>query len=385
MSTKPATTPKEETAAVEDISSPAVLGFYESASIIVNKVIKEVMAKCVDGANILEICNFGDAMIEAEVKLIYTKRKGLERGVAFPTSISVNNCVGHFSPALGDTRTLKNADVVKIDLGVHFDGYMSLGAHTIIIGANQATPVTGKVADAVCAAHYALEAAMRMVKPGQKPSQVTEVITKICESYDVQAVQGILSHDLKRYLLDGEKVIFNKVPAGQHMKDAAFEEYEVYCLDVVISTAQGKVRELNDRCTIYRRDQNQNYNLKLKSSRDFIQEVNQRFPALPFTTRSFADQNKVKLALSECVEHQLLSTFPILYEREGETVVQFKTTILVLPSGNTKLTCTDLPLPFVSSVHSIQDESVKEVLARTLKNPKVKKAAAVAAPTPMEM
>lgn len=42
-----------------------------------------------------------------------TKKK-IERGVAFPTCISVNNTVCHFSPLASDETVLEENDVVKM-------------------------------------------------------------------------------------------------------------------------------------------------------------------------------------------------------------------------------------------------------------------------------
>jgi methionyl aminopeptidase len=36
------------------------------------------------------------------------------------------------------------------------------------------------------------------------------LIAKVCESYGVNAVEGVLSHELKKHLIDGNKVIINK-------------------------------------------------------------------------------------------------------------------------------------------------------------------------------
>ena len=53
-------------------------------------------------------------------------------GIAFPTCISPNHCVGHYSPLVSeDTVEIKEGDIVKIDLGVHVDGYIAVVAHTL--------------------------------------------------------------------------------------------------------------------------------------------------------------------------------------------------------------------------------------------------------------
>ena len=38
----------------------------------------------------------------------------MEKGLAFPTCLSVNNIVGHFSPNSNDETTLKSGDLVKM-------------------------------------------------------------------------------------------------------------------------------------------------------------------------------------------------------------------------------------------------------------------------------
>lgn len=46
---------------------------------------------------------------------VYKKEKELKKGIAFPTCLSVNNCVCHFSPSKNDPDyELKDGDVVKM-------------------------------------------------------------------------------------------------------------------------------------------------------------------------------------------------------------------------------------------------------------------------------
>ena len=58
-------------------------------------------------------------------------------GIAFPTCVSINNCICHFSPLKGDSDVLlKEGDLVKIDLGAHIDGFIAVAAHTLVVGAS---------------------------------------------------------------------------------------------------------------------------------------------------------------------------------------------------------------------------------------------------------
>jgi methionine aminopeptidase len=94
-----------------------------------------------------------------------------EKGLAFPTCLSMNHCAGHFSPLLENTSQLQEGDLVKVDLGVHIDGYIAQIAFTWIITADRTSPIKGRAADVVCAAHLAAEAALRLLRPGQMVSE----------------------------------------------------------------------------------------------------------------------------------------------------------------------------------------------------------------------
>ena len=49
---------------------------------------------------------------------------------------------------------------------------------------------------------------------------------------------------------------------------------------------------------------------QVKSSRAFFNEVNKRFPTLPFSLRSLPDEKAAKMGMKECVNHNLLLQYP---------------------------------------------------------------------------
>lgn len=134
------------------------------------------------------------------------KSKKLERGIAFPCCISVNEICGHCSPCPEDTFPLKNEDLVKIEFGAHIDGYATGLAHTIVIGGK----AKGKQADVILAAYDAFLAASRSIKLGGLNQDVTAKIAQVCEEYEVEPMQGVLSHKTKKHMIDGNESIINK-------------------------------------------------------------------------------------------------------------------------------------------------------------------------------
>lgn len=96
--------------------------------------------------------------------------------------------------------------------GSHIDGYAAIAATTVVVGADK---VTGRKADAVLAAHYAMQAAQRTIKKAATNNEVTAVIAKVCAEFGVEPVEGVLSHKVKQHLIDGNDVIINKETSTQ--------------------------------------------------------------------------------------------------------------------------------------------------------------------------
>lgn len=364
---------------VWDLSDTEVVTKYKAAAEIANAVLAKVVKLCVPGKDIFEICQEGDAAIEEACKPLFKQVK--IKGIAFPTSISVNNCAGHYSPLKGESTTLKDGDLAKIDLGVHIDGLMALGAHTTIVSDGPlAKPVTGRHADAICAAHVAGEAALRLLRPGNKSSQVMEAVQGVAKAFNCTPVEGVVSHEIGRFDIEGEKVIHQQPREGQKVEDVTFEENEVYVIDILMSTGEGKVKESEVRTTIYRREMDVNYKLKMKASRYLFNEIEKKYSSLPFSLRAF-DEQRGRLGITECSNHGLVTPYPVLYEKEGEFIAQFKFTVLILPSVIDRLV--GHALPYVSSQHKVTDNKINAVLAmgvkRSSKKKKKKKGGAAAA------
>lgn len=127
------------------------------------------------------------------------------------------------------------------DLGAHIDGFIAVVAHTIIVNAKDT--VSGRLADVYLAAYNAAETALRLVKPGNGNYTVTDAIQKVAESYKCKPISGMLSHQLKQFKMDGEKSIIqnpSELQKKEHLK-STFNLHEVYAIDVLVSTGEGKV------------------------------------------------------------------------------------------------------------------------------------------------
>lgn len=97
---------------------------------------------------------------------------------------------------------------------------------------------------------------------------------KIANEYKCKPIEGMLSHQLKQFKIDGEKTIIqnpNEAQRKEHEK-CDFAVHEVYAIDVLISTGEGVGREKDTKVSIFKKT-DENYQLKLKASRALITEV----------------------------------------------------------------------------------------------------------------
>lgn len=347
------------------IAEESVVTKYKSAGEIANRILRKIIEASTAGSTVCSLCQLGDKLILEETSKVFKKEKAMKKGIAFPSCISVNNCVCHFSPLLSEAAViLKDGDIVKIDLGVHIDGFIAVVGHTVVVGASKENKVTGRKADVIQAAYLASELAQRLVKAGNENFTVTDQIQKVAEAFQCKPVEGMLSHELKRNMIDGEKAIIQN-PTDQQRRDHAkceFSIYDVFAIDILMSTGNGQAKEKDTRTTIFKRTEN-TYNLKMKASRVFLNEVSNKYTSMPFTLRLFQDEKKAKMGLVECLKHGLVEPFSVFWEKEGEYVAQFKFTLLLMPNGGCRITEGPFDPEVIQSEYSIQDEEIKALLA----------------------
>jgi len=372
--------PELEEEEVTDLSSSDVCTKYQEASKIVNVALKGLIDLCVPGAKVIDLCNFGTTVIDTQAQRLYTKKVNgisIERGVAFPVCVSVNEIVCNHSPLSSEELLpLKAGDTVKIDLGCHIDGYISVAAHTIVVPESaDGTPpkdISDDLGNVAVAAYNTMLVAAQALKAGAKNSDVTAAVERVTNAYGVSPISFVRMHQMKRFIIDGVKEVALKeyVPDAEPSQQDAindrvppceFEQAEVYAIDVALSTGDGRARPGELRTTVYKRNVEVDYRLKMKSSRNLLSEVDRKYPTLPFTTRNFSDERTAKMGVTECVSHGLLIPYPSLHEKPGTNVAHFKCTVLLLPSGTARISGLELPDYFKTD--KTPDEESAKVLA----------------------
>lgn len=349
---------EKEVEEVTDLSNSDVCTKYQEAAKIVNLALQGLISQCVPGAKVMDLCKFGQTIIETSTGKLYNKKvagAAIEKGVAFPVCVSVNDVICNNSPlASQEMEPLAAGDIVKLDLGCHIDGYMTVAAHTLIVPeAPNSAPadVDEEMGNVAVAAYNAMLIAAASIKAGTKNAEVTAAVNRVAEAYGVNALSSVRMHQMKRFVIDGVKEVALKDPTADELEageekvdECTFEQAEVYAVDVAMSTGEGKPRASSDyRTTVFKRNVETNYKLKMKNSRALISEIDKKYPTLPFTLALFEDERSAKMGVTECVSHGLLTPYPVLHEAKDAKVAHFKCTVLLLPSGTSRVTGLELP------------------------------------------
>ena len=351
----------ESEEAPKGIESPNVVNKYREAASIAKNALLKLSELCIAGASVHDLCTSGDKFIEEGLGQVFVNA-AIEKGIAVPTCVSINNICGYYSPLAEESLALNHGDLVKIDLGVHIDGYIAAIGSTMVVGATAQAPAEGPKADVIHAAHTAIQMALRLMKPGNSNYLISDNFAKVAADFGCNMVEGVLSHEVKQHVIDGNKAIICKETFDQHVEEYDFAVNQAYILDVMVSTGDGRPRETEFRTTVFQRALDVTYNLKLKASRTFLAEVNRRFPTLLFSLNNFDDQRNARLGVSECLKHNMLYSYPVLAERQNDLVAQFKVTVLIQESGTVVITPVLFNAEAYRTERLVSDEFVKSTL-----------------------
>jgi len=377
---------EEEDIVGEDFSKdPRAFSYLQDAGRIADEVLQFTMEKCKPSANIYEICQSSDNLIKEKLSKIYTKKKFI-KGIAFPTCISVNEVCGNYSPLSEPSddpheyKTLSEGDVAKISLGVEINGFASMVGHTIVVG-DKKEKIKGNKADVILAAYNSVQAALRMMTKENTNNKITETISKICSDYKVNPIEGVLSHRMKRDIIDGLETIINKSTIDQKVDERKFEHGDVFGLSVIVSTGEGKPKETSIKTSIYKRALETTYKLRTDSGRRLLSVVENNFYSFPFSFSAFDKEENIKLkqkiqnfkttmkmGLSECVKNDLLHSYPVLTEKKGEIVAEFTYTIAVRNEGPIVISGLKLDNNEFESDKKITNEEINKELEKDLDN-----------------
>ncbi len=274
-----------------------------------------------------EICKkareYGITLVKEGTKLldiaekVEEKIKELGGECAFPVDVSLNHIAAHDTPRFNDDRILKNGDVVKLDIGVHVNGKVSDTAVTVEVG-------TKKYENLIKASEEALDAAIKIIKPGVKLREIGSAIQETIQKYGYSPIINLSGHGVDEYEVHSKPTI----PNYDNNDDTELKENMVIAIEPFATDGEGKITE-GKPSGIYELINEKN--TRNNNARKIINFVKERYKTLPFCERWLIKEFGVgaKLSLLLLEREGIIKQFNILPEIKKGQVSQAERTVIV--------------------------------------------------------
>jgi len=297
--------------------SAEVMEKYQRAGKIAAEV-RELMKRTVsEGMPIIDVCEKTEALI---------RQKGGKP--AFPCNVSINEVAAHYTSPPNDKRTVPPGSLVKIDIGVHIEGYIADTAVTVCL--------EPEYENLVAAAEDALNTGVRTIRAGMFTSQFGGTIQRTIESCGLKPVANLTGHQIGRYMIHAGR----SLPNVSHLSTKRIVANEVYAIEpfVTLKNAAGRVGS-GKETHIFRYVKPKT--LRNEHAKKLCHFIVENFHTLPFAERwlrNVVSPDKHKAAFSELLSSKTLTAYPIFVEVSGKPVAQAEHTVLVTKDGCEVLT-----------------------------------------------
>jgi len=282
-----------------------VLDKYRAAGRILAEVKEGAIERVKEGALLLEVAEFVEQSI---------REKGAEP--AFPCNISRNEEAAHATPSIDD-ETVFGKDLVKIDIGLHVDGYIADSAVTVDL-------TGGENAELVGAAEAALNAAIKIIRDGISTAEIGDVIENAIRERGYKPVVNLSGHGLARYNAHTPPTI----PNVRYEHGVVLKENDVVAIEPFATDGAGKVVE-GGTVEIYGLLKAKP--VRVSEAKKLLKEI-EKYQGLPFAKR-WLPRERLDLALRTLKNAGALREYPVLREEGGGLVSQAEHTVIVTKDG----------------------------------------------------
>lgn len=214
--------------------SPAEIEKLRRSGRVVREVLEELRDRVKPGMTTLELEKY------TEKRLAELKAKPAFKGYrGYPCCLcaSVNEQIIHGIPS---SRRLQEGDILGLDLGVIFDGYVGDSALTVPIG-----PIAEPVQKLLRVGVESLELAIAQARVGKRVGDISAAIQTHAEGNGCSVVREFVGHGIGKDLHEEPQIPNFGTPG----RGAALKEGMVLAIETMINSGGPEVRVLDDHWT----------------------------------------------------------------------------------------------------------------------------------------
>lgn len=285
---------------------------YVRAGKIAGEVREMTRRKNWVGKTVYEICQ----EVEGQIK---------DRGAkcAFPVNASINEVAAHYTAEPNDELTIREDDLVKIDLGAQINGWIADTAVTV----NYDPGYDGLVR----AAEDALSTAMSQVREGAKSSDIGRTIEKTIRQLGYTPIVNLSGHSLDQYTIHAGRSLPNIWSIGSF----SLSGKSAYACEPFV-TAKGSLGIVRDGKTKNIFALASRKKTKNDEADGMLEYIWNNFNMLPFALRWLVvqyEEKKARELLDVLVRKKAVHAYPVLVESGGQRVSQAEHTFIPNETG----------------------------------------------------
>jgi len=266
---------------------------------------------------IIEVCEKAESLI---------RKKGGKP--AFPCNVSINEVAAHYTSPPNDSRRIPENSLVKVDIGVHVDGYVTDTAVTVCFNPEYESLVE--------AAERALKAAIENIQVGMPTARLGAIIEDTVKSRGFKPISNLCGHQVGRYIIHTG----TSIPNVSQFSLTKIKLGGVYAIEpfVTLPNAVGKV-ENGDESTIFRLIKSRS--MRNPYAKQLLKHIEENFRTLPLAERwlqCVMPKEHYEEAFRELLTSKALMDYPIFVEVSRKIVAQAEHTVLMVKDGCVVLT-----------------------------------------------
>ncbi|MGI0078384.1 MAG: type II methionyl aminopeptidase [Nitrososphaerales archaeon] len=265
----------------------------------------------------LEICEFA----EGEIR----RRGGTP---AFPVNVCANASAAHYTAEIGDQKMVDERALLKIDIGVHVEGFITDTAVTLCYA--------DELLDMTEATKSALSEAIKGIKVGVGTGDIGEIVESCASRRGYLPIQNLAGHSLEQYEVHAGV----SVPNVWSHSHSAFKQDKVYAVEPFFTMSDGsgivvESRTRNIFGLVTRKK------TKEKRLNEFLDLIWNSRRTLPFAARWFNEEyskSELSSIIGELLKMKLIRAYPELVESKGTPVAQAEHSVATTAQGVVVLT-----------------------------------------------
>ncbi|MCW3983047.1 MAG: type II methionyl aminopeptidase [Candidatus Bathyarchaeota archaeon] len=284
---------------------------------ILRETREEMRSYIKENMPIIEVCEKAEGLIRS---------KGGKP--AFPVNVSINEVAAHYTATPNDKSTIPVGSTVKVDIGVHVDGYVTDTAFTAAFSSEGRAMTT--------TAELALKAVIKNIRGNMQLGDIGALVEKTIKNRGFKPISNLTGHSVGRYLIHAG----TSIPSISGFNPHRVETGGVYAVEpfVTYPDAIARVDDTAEK-TIYRFLKTKS--LKTDSAKKLAKYIETNFRTLPFAERWLIDvlpAEKHSAAFKELLTSKTIMAYPVFVEASRKPVAQAEHTLLIKEDGCEVLT-----------------------------------------------